>query len=94
MIALDQETVDPRRLRTPLLPGVTVHPLPSAPAETDTRGPMTVVHPKAGSVPNALADLGPLAPQVIGAVISLPLSHLHAGTGVARLPLVGPSGPA
>ena len=90
--ALDHETVVPKRLRTPP-PGVTGQPLPNAPAET-ARGPMAVAHRKAGSVPNALADLGPLVAQVIGDVIPLPLRHLHAGTGVARLPLVGPLGPA
>ena len=94
LIALGQGTADLRRHRAPLLPRDTDHPLPSAHAETDARGPMTVVHPKAGSVLNAIADLGPLALQVTGAVITLPLLHLHAGIGVARLPLVGPPGPA
>ena len=94
LIALGQGTADLRRHRAPLLPRDTDHPLPSAHAETDARGPMTVVHPKAGNVLNAIADLGPLALQVTGAVIILPLLHLHAGIGVARLPLVGPPGPA
>ena len=92
LIAFGQGTADLRCHRTPLPPCDTDHPLPSAHAETDARGPMTVVHLKAGSVLNALADLGPLAPQVAGAMITLPLLHLHAGIGVARLPLVGPSG--
>ena len=55
---------------------------------------MTVVHLQAGSVLNPLADLGPLALQVTGVVITLNLLHLSAGIGVARLPLVGPTGPA
>ena len=55
---------------------------------------MTVAHRKVSSAPSALTDLGPLVPKVIGDVIPLLLRHLHAGTGVARLPLVGPSGPA
>ena len=58
------------------------------------RSPMTVAHRKVGSAPSALTDLGPLVPKVIGDVIPLLLRHLHVGTGVARLPLVGPSGPA
>ena len=39
-------------------------------------------------------DLGPHAPAVMGAATLLRLRHLHVDSGVARLPLVGPSGPA
>ena len=87
-------TRDRRRHRTPPPRRDTGHPLPNALAETDARGPMTVSHLKAGSVLNALADLGPLALQVTGVVITLTLLHLSAGIGVARLPLVSPTGPA
>ena len=45
-------------------------------------------------LPNALAALGNLAPQVHVVVTNPILLHLTAGTGVARLPLVGPPGPA
>ena len=94
LIATGPGTADLRRHRTPPPRRDTGHPLPNALAETDTRGPMTVAHLKAGSVLNALADLGPLALQVTGVVITLTLLHLSAGIGVARLPLVGPTGPA
>ena len=94
LIAIGQGTADLRGHRTPPPRRDTDDPLPNAPAQTDARGPMTVVHLKAGSVLNALADLGPLALQATAVVITLSLLHLHAGIGVARLPLVGPMGPA
>ena len=55
---------------------------------------MTVVHRKVGRALSALPDLGPHAPRGFGDATHLLLRHLHVGTGVARLPLVGPSGPA
>ena len=94
LIATGPGTADLLRHRTPPPRRDTGHPLPNALAETDTRGPMTVAHLKAGSVLKALTNLGPLALQVTGVVITLTLLHLSAGIGVARLPLVGPTGPA
>ena len=55
---------------------------------------MTVVHWKVGRALSALPDLGPHAPRGFGDATHLLLRHLHVGTGVARLPLVGPSGPS
>ena len=68
--------------------------LPNAHAATDARCPMTAAHPKVGSGLHVPAALGHLAPQVAVVVIHHILLHLTAGTGVARLPLVGPPGPA
>ena len=55
---------------------------------------MTVVHRKVGRALSALPDLGPHAPRGFGDATHLLLRHLHVGTGVARLPLFGPLGPA
>ena len=67
------------------------HLLPNAHDGTDVRFPMTAAHQTVGSVPHAL---GNLAPQVHVVLTHPILLHLTAGTGVARLPLVGPPGPA
>ena len=68
--------------------------LPNAHDGTDVRFPMTAAHQKVGSVLHALAALGNLAPHVPVVVTHPILLHLTAGTGVARLPLVGLPGPA
>ena len=68
--------------------------LPNAHDGTDVRFPMTAAHQTVSSVPHALAALGNLAPQVHVVVTHPILLHLTACTGVARLPLVGPPGPA
>ena len=70
------------------------HLLPNAHDGTDVRFPMTAAHQRVGSIPHALDALGNLAPQVHVIVTHPILLHLTAGAGVARLPLVGPPGPA
>ena len=92
MTAPDEGTVALGCLRTPL-PAVAGLLLPIAPAQT-AQGPRTVVPQKVVRAHSAPPDLGPRAPAVIGAATLLRLRHLHVDSGVARLPLVGPSGPA
>ena len=66
--------------------------LPNAHNGTDVKFPMTAAHQKVGSVLHALAALGNLALHVPVFVTHPILLHLTAGTGVARLPLIGPPG--
>ena len=90
--APDEGTVALGCLRTPL-PAIAGLLLPIAPAQT-AQGPRTVVPQKVVRAHSAPPDLGPRAPAVIGAATLLRLRHLHVDSGVARLPLVSPSGPA
>ena len=90
--APDEGTVALGCLRTPL-PAVAGLLLPIALTQT-VQGPRTVVPPKVVCAHSAPPDLGPHAPAVIDAATLLRLRHLHVDSGVARLPLVGPSGPA